>query len=47
MLAIGAAALGCPHVLGVDVDTDALALAASNVAGISDELPVTPAAATP
>ena len=40
MLSIGAAALGCPHVLGVDVDPDALDLAASNLAEAGDDLPV-------
>ena len=32
MLAIGAAALDCPHVLGVDVDDNALQAAACNLA---------------
>ncbi|KAK9839252.1 hypothetical protein WJX81_004343 [Elliptochloris bilobata] len=40
MLAIGAAALGCPHVLGIDVDADALAAAGANLAAIGDDLPV-------
>ena len=32
MLSIGAAVLGSPHVLGIDVDIDALTTAAHNVA---------------
>ena len=40
MLAIGAAALGCVHVLGVDVDADALQVAARNLAAIGEDLPV-------
>ena len=40
MLAIGAAALDCPHVLGVDVDGDALEVAGCNLAAIGEDLPV-------
>lgn len=41
MLAIGAAALGCPHVLGIDIDLDALAVAARNLEDVGGgELPV-------
>ena len=40
MLAIGAAALDCPHVLGVDVDADALQVAGCNLAAIGEDLPV-------
>ncbi len=41
MLAIGAAVLGCPHVLGIDIDLDALAVAARNLEDVGGgELPV-------
>lgn len=41
MLSIGAALLGSPHVLGLDVDEDALEVAQSNVQELFDgELPV-------
>ena len=40
MLSIGAAMLGACHVLGIDVDSDALEVAQANVAEYEDELPV-------
>jgi methylase of polypeptide subunit release factors len=40
MLAIGAALLGSPAVLGVDVDADALEVAQSNCVQYEDPLPV-------
>jgi len=40
MLAIGAAALGACHVLGVDIDTDALEAAQSNCDGFDEPLPI-------
>ncbi len=40
MLSIGAAMLGACHVLGIDVDADALEVAQANVAEYEDELPV-------
>lgn len=40
MLSIGAAMLGAAHVVGVDVDGDALATALSNVGEYDDPLPV-------
>lgn len=40
MLAIGAALLGSPAVLGVDVDADALEVAQHNCEGFEDPLPV-------
>eukprot|EP00879_Flechtneria_rotunda_P025023 GHRR01026555.1.p1 GENE.GHRR01026555.1~~GHRR01026555.1.p1 ORF type:complete len:187 (+),score=56.65 GHRR01026555.1:799-1359(+) len=40
MLAIGAALLGSPHVIGMDVDTDALEQAQSNCEQFEDPLPV-------
>ena len=36
MLAIGAALLGAPHVIGVDIDADALELACSNTEEFED-----------
>lgn len=40
MLAIGAAMLGAQHVVGVDVDEDALRVAQQNVEEYEDYLPV-------
>lgn len=40
MLAIGAAMLGAQHVVGVDVDADALRVAQQNVGEYEDPLPV-------
>ena len=40
MLAIGAALLGSSHVLGVDIDLDALELAQQNCDDFDDPLPV-------
>ena len=40
MLAIGAAMLGALHVVGVDVDDDALRIAQQNVEEYEDHLPV-------
>jgi predicted RNA methylase len=40
MLSIGAALLGSSHVLGLDVDPDALEMAQSNCEQFEDELPV-------
>lgn len=36
MLAIGAALLGSSHVIGLDIDSDALEVAQSNVEGFED-----------
>ncbi len=43
MLSIGAAMLGAQHVVGVDVDEDALRVAQQNVDEYEDELPVSTA----
>lgn len=40
MLSIGAAMLGAGHVLGVDIDSDALCIASSNVHEFEDHLPI-------
>lgn len=40
MLSIGAALLGARHVVGVDVDPDALEVAQDNVGEFEDPLPV-------
>jgi len=40
MLSIGAALLGSSHVLGLDVDPDALEMAESNCEQFEDGLPV-------
>ncbi len=40
MLSIGAALLGARHVVGVDVDPDALEVAQDNVEEFEDPLPV-------
>ena len=40
MLAVGAALLGSPHVLGIDIDPDALEVAQSNCDQFEDDLPV-------
>lgn len=44
MLSIGAAMLGAQHVVGVDVDEDALRTAQQNVDEYEDYLPVSGAA---
>lgn len=40
MLSIGAAMLGACHVVGIDVDGDALEVAQANVGEYEDPLPV-------
>lgn len=40
MLSIGAAMLGACHVVGIDVDADALEVAQANVGEYEDPLPV-------
>jgi predicted RNA methylase len=40
MLSIGAAMLGAQHVVGIDVDDDALRVAQQNVEEFADPLPV-------
>ena len=40
MLSIGAAMLGARHVVGIDVDADALDTAQANVAEYEEDLPV-------
>jgi hypothetical protein len=47
MLGIGAAMLGACHVVGIDVDADALEVAQANVAEYEDDLPVCSPAAGP
>ena len=42
MLSIGAAMLGAVHVVGVDIDEEALAVAQENVEEFEDPLPVSP-----
>lgn len=40
MLSIGAAFLGAGHVIGVDIDQDALNIGLENIQGYEDELPI-------
>lgn len=40
MLSIGAAMLGASHVIGIDVDPDALEVAQANVSEYEDDLQV-------